>query len=109
MNKILTQKKISNELELLSMFVFLVMNMYVLGPRITREFFIHVFGHSPRISEKGMIDWEKLLTMSRALISDKNITYHDIIGNKPLTCKSYLFNSNIKRIYEQRSDNETKF
>ena len=96
-SSILQRKALQSENEAVVMFLFLVHNVYVLGPKIVRTFFTHVHDETPRYSETGFQKWRALLEQCRAVILD-GVTYHDIIGNKPLICRMEVFNNNTNRV-----------
>lgn len=103
-NKIIDKNTINNNVELISFFIFLVCNSYILGPRIIREFFMHVYDQSPRYSEQGLIYWNELCGACKDVIQHSTVTYHDIIARKPITARNEVFEKGVKRIMEWKSN-----
>lgn len=95
--QILSSKRLRNDRDICLLFIFLVLNSYVLGTRIIRDFFVEVYDDTPRYSESGVDKWNALVQKCKLLL-EKNITYHDIVGNKPLNARKQVFLQNLKRI-----------
>lgn len=100
---IINQKELRSVLDLVSFFLFLVFNSYILGPKISRDFFVYMYEESPRYSESGRRHWDDLISRCRNIISNK-CTYHDIASAKPVPCRLYIFDANVKRILRDQDD-----
>lgn len=94
---ILTHQNLANPEDHAVMFIFLVMNVYLLGPRIIREYFIHVHDETPKYSESGYQKWTLLQQLCEEIIR-KGVTYHDIAAGRPVKARMEVFKSNLDRI-----------
>jgi hypothetical protein len=96
---ILNRRLLRTEDERVIVFMYLLMNQYILGTRIVRDFFVSSHDDSPRFSESGIVKWNRLVKDAESMVH-KGVTYFDVVSRGPVTVRKELFDANIKRVME---------
>lgn len=94
---ILKSERIINRRQLAIFWLFLVMNCYILGPRIAREFFLATTNETPNMSESGIQKWNNLNETCKELIQ-LHARYFDMVTGNAIEANLQTFLKNVDRI-----------
>jgi len=78
--------------------IYLVRNLYALGPRICNVFFMDACQGDPNLSEKALQRKRDIVDTARDLLYVSEVTVHDVIAGHPVRLNNYEFEKNMDRV-----------